>query len=383
MENVNIMDREVLQTLMICYLYASLNMTYEEISDYMGISIATVGRRISAGKKAKWLEERLIFKHPKEFDDISDYIYSNALLGKRICRRFPGQVDRITIVPSGPDLPTTQCHAAFATARLLEETLVGNHILGVNWGSTSFAVANALAPPKLNHNLTCVPVFGNLGLPSGRRARERSLSYESSGVAYLIAQKFGAPEPVPLSFQAFIPPQFAGKDPDEKIIMRYIENDSSYQEIFDKEGLINKIDTLVTSIGSLDTDSAWFRFEEFHNMNPDPEFRKLKQAGVVGDIGQHFVTEKGFVPNPPKSIADINKRVIGLQLKEHLVGLVERHRKEPQKGAGLMIVTVGKKKAQITIAAIRTGVNHLIIDEDLAKEVLRLLGDEQDETTDQ
>jgi DNA-binding transcriptional regulator LsrR (DeoR family) len=49
---------------------------------------------------------------------------------------------------------------------------------------------------------------------------------------------------------------------------------------------------------------------------------------------------------------------------------------EEPKGLGLVIVNAGKHKARVTIAAMLSGINHLIIDESLGQEIIRILNDE-------
>jgi DNA-binding transcriptional regulator LsrR (DeoR family) len=379
MSDIKIVDREVLDTLKICHLHADLGMTYQDISKYVGTSIATVGRKIKVAKEDGWLIDRVSFVVPEEFQDIQNYFKSMPDLEKCILDRFNDRLDKITIVPSGANQADALKYATAAAAKLLEEKLTGNNYLGVNWGSTTLSIAETLRPDKPNSKLICVPIFGNLGLPDDAQYKETSL-YESSRVAYLVAQKFKTTiEPIPLSFHAFIPIGVNEGSPEWNAIMDYVKCDVSYEKVFgEKSGLIYEIDTMISGIGLLDAGVAWFRSincASRSNRDPKPELEKLRNLGVVGDIGQHFVTEKGLISEPNPPIDEINKRIIGLDARKHFVGLVKKYHesKEPKMGAGLIIVAVGSHKAQITITAIRTGINHLIIDENLAMEIIKII----------
>ena len=452
MRDVKVVDSDFLETLKICYLYADLGMTYQAISGYLGISTATVGRKIKAAREEELLEDKVTFRLPEEFLDIRNYIISNPKLEQEIIKRFGEHLDEIIVVPSGSDIEAARDYAAAAVARLLEERLTGSNVLGVNWGHTILKVAKALNPPKPNPRLTCVPIFGNLGLLQSSLDYKRSSPYESTRIAYLMAHEFGALDPIGLSFQAFIPQEFA----DSGDVRSYIENDISYQEVFGKKSerlfsikvatqeimndldnktishklqhefaehqislsqkanafikhegdewriadnqqmyiiknedilnvykarFIKEVDTIVSSIGALDKQSAWFRFTTYlGHGDPKHEFEELQSRGVVGDIGQHFVKIQGLVSESDPLIAGINKRVFGLNPNEHFVDLVKSYREQNKsiRGAGLVIVTVGTYKARATIAAIRSGVNNLVVDENLAQEIIRIFDEQID-----
>jgi hypothetical protein len=240
-------------------------------------------------------------------------------------------------------------------------------------------VGQAVQPDRENPELVVVPVFGHLGLPEDDPEFSIAYTLESNNNAHTIAQKFGVYEHVRLSFRAFIPEEFTKDTSDLEVIKHYIESNVTYKQVFGEEGKIHQLDTLISSTGVLDSRAAWVRFSAlFGRHDIEGELKDLRKAGVVGDIGQHFVTIQGLEATPSKAIANINKRVIGLDAEKHFIGLVERHRqKEKPRGLGLVIINAGKHKAYITIAAMRSGINHLIIDEELGQEILRILKDEE------
>lgn len=384
---------EALNILKVAYLSRDLRMPNKKISECLGISPPTVTRRLAAARKRGWLQE--ILKVPDEFRDMRRF-FPNPMLEMELLRRFHGQLDKVTIVPSGEEREISREHVVEATARLLEKELdAGEHILAVNWGKANKMISEALRPTdKKRDKLSVIPIFGDLGLFRDDPNYQESITFFANTIAYLFAQKMKAPEPTRISFPGIMPAPFFDKSNDDadlnpkdidRFLDRFLMCDRSYQEIFLEEtGLIYQADTLVSSIGALDESGTWYQYAGILDRSSreaaESEFELLKNCGVIGDIAQHFytfVTKEGPVGKRDEKIERINKRVIALK-PDHLIHVATKHRESQKKhGLGVVIPIAGKHKAEICITAIRiNAVNHLLCDEELGKEIIKILDSE-------
>jgi len=378
--SVRVIDKDVLDMLKICHQVIDLGMSYQQVADHIGISAPTVGRRLEKAKKLGWVKEQISFDIPEKYQEVQNYIFSaNPELEYEILETFKGKIQDVRIIAStrgteGEEI--SRRYAAAAAAYMFEELWRSNapNVVGVNWGRSLLAFAESLRVYP-NRELAIVPLFGDSGVHWTHPRYEEATKYHSTRIAHLISRNYSAPEPIRLTFQALIPAKFAESESIREIIKQYIESDPSYQAVYGDDGLINQIDTIVSGIGALDREGSWFNYIAYLDQaEPEREFQRLSDLGVVGDIAQHFVTQEGVVEDTHPAIDSINQRVIGIR-PEHFIQLAERYRgSESAAGAGVIIIAVGQHKARVVIAAIRSGaVNHLVIDENLAREIKRLL----------
>ena len=364
---------EVSQILRAAYLYTEFNMSNQEIADYLKTSQPTISRRLKEARLRKWLIEKPSLNWPEEMMDRREAICDNVDLEKKILSLSKGNISIVRVCPRGKDDKNMHEYIAAAAAKLIEEHLAsGKHKIGVNWGFTLFEMAQRLKPIR-NPDISVIPIFGDLGLPSSDNARR----YDSSNIARLVAQRFHLKnDPIRLTFQAIIPESCIGEI---ETIKQYLnEGDTSYREVFGgkgEAGLIGEIDTLITSIGALTEDTLWRHYlPEFKNYSL---LNKLRTKKVVGDVGQHFLIQD---VGKDGEVDEINRRINGLKL-EHFSMLAEHHRKirnvtNPKNiGLGVVVLASGNiDKTEIVLEAIkRKLLNVLILDEDQAKKVIETM----------
>lgn len=381
-------DMDRLVSLRIAFLYSLGTLSYKEIAERVGVSPSTVTRRIQYAKKAGWL--RTIFEIPDEYEDLERYVRSEYKLEKELRKRLGDcRIDAITVAPTGEDPMATLRNVGAAGALLVGSKLGSSEVCAVNWGLSVRTLIQQLRPPtNPNKNMICVPLFGDIDLvPSEDNdpmAFPRSY-YNCSRIADLLARKYGATSPLRLSFRSFIPSEFS--DSQREVIRHYIETDLSFQAVYGEEGLIHRVDSLLTGIGSFpDSAKKWLRIIRYlDDEEVAATLDKLKNEMVVGDIAQNFTTRGGLrrskqdFRKTDSLIDKLNQLVVGIDPLEHFKPLVERHRAQPEKGTGVVIVASGRRKAPVTIAAIRSEVvSNLIIDEKLAEGIIAELDLEAD-----
>ena len=383
--NVKVIDKDVLDTLKICHQVIDLGMSYQQVADNMHISAPTVGRRLEKAKKVGWVKEQISFDIPEEYREIRNYIFSaDPDLENELLRVFSGKVHTVQIVASAggrEGLDTSRQNVAAAGAYFFEELWKSGapSIVGVNWGRSLLAFSNSLRLYP-NRELVIVPLFGDSGLHWTHPRHQEAAKYHSTRITHLISQKFSASEPIRLTFQALIPAKFAQSKSTRDAIKQYIESDPSYQAVYGTGGLIDQVDTVITGIGALDREGSWFNYIAYLDQaDPESEFHRLSELGVVGDIAQHFVTKEGVVKKTHPAIDSINRRVIGIR-PEHFIRVAERYRGQKSiAGAGVITIAAGRHKARVIVSAVQSkAVNHLIIDKDLAVEIKRLLNSDKE-----
>lgn len=447
-KNPIVFSQEDREAFLISHWYFVLGKSLVDIANILGISHATVGRRIKYAEEKKWIKTS--FSPPSEYEGLMHYLLSVPGLVDELKKRFKGYIEEIIVVPKGKNESETRENVIRMAAFLVEMNLDSIECIGFNWGYTTLSLVRTLTPSKPRHHLVCVPIFGLLGLTRGQKSYRTPSTYESTRITSLFAEKVQSLEPISVTFRAFIPETFENSQD----IKKYIEDDVTYQEIFGqklnsnsesssanlfyfesqktlqekldnttfplpdellgefkkenielsnnsiisvkvkgaewrvadnqqvfvikKDGnilsvlkpiLMEELDSIVTSIGTLDHRSLWYRFA---SRSPEDTLQELKDARIIGDIGQKLVTIKGLDEPVNEKIEKINNRVVGLRPEKHFRNLSEKHRIY-KKGMGLCVMSDGRRKARITISTILSRLpNILIIDEDLAIELIKI-----------
>ena len=382
---------EEFDVLRCAYIYANYEtLTQREVADYLGVSAPTIARRLKEARERGWLLESRAYRPPPHARDMSRYFgdpeLQYALASLLASHDVHGRLQRVEVVPLAEDWEQSRDRCANVAARQLEEALrSGKHVLACNWGQTTEAIARALRPATENEELKVVPIFGDLGVNPEDEQFTEAHRYYANQVAGLIAERFGASVPVRLPFKAFIPTSY--EDPELGVIKGYLSNDISYQLVFGEKrsqdepaGYIHRAGTLISGVGALEERNAWFKYTQRVATPAEPpmepqDLKPMEEAGIVGDIAQHFVTIDGVdagLPAGLEKVAAMNERVVGLEPK-HFQEVARRHVEDKVPGLGVLIVAGGSNKAAVTLAAVRSGaVNHLIVDQELAAAVLAL-----------
>lgn len=165
-----------------------------------------------------------------------------------------------------------------------------------------------------------------------------------------------------LGVPEFISRIFKGHDAD--VIRRHhLHASDSYRRIFGPEDpLIERVDSVLTSIGFAERPLGQRNkgLLKAGEVTAD-ELRKL----VVGDIGGVLIPRPGLKAGDRQTVDQLNAMWTGMTL-DH-IRRIARDAASSSHRPGIIVVSIGRQKAEILAEIIRSGlVNELIIDEDLA-----------------
>lgn len=174
-----------------------------------------------------------------------------------------------------------------------------------------------------------------------------------------------------LGVPAYVAKQFRGEK-NEQLISRFIRHNPGYGQIFGDQGVINKVDVLVTGLGTLSSDgnlSGAFIRERMAQ-------EKLQFAdicdSILGDIGGIVI---------PKETTKKARRTSwsAKELNKGWVGMSERRFQDCAKNAvrrkqpGVVAIAAGRKRADLVRAVNRRGLaSTFILSGSLADAILNL-----------
>ena len=262
----------------VCSLYYEDDMRQQEISDYLGISRATISRMLQKGKESGIVRVEVI--NPIQF--------SYGKLEKALERKY-GLKEVIVVESSSLDTHTESLTKMYERAALyLSQFFHDGDYIGVSMDVTLHNVATVKrAFPKDNHYMF-VPVIG--GISQGNVS---GIDIQSNQIAREFAQKFGG------DYTQFLAPALFS----EKKIKDYFLKEKSVNFIFDD---FQKLDTLVMGIGANDTgtDSTLIHAGYI----TDEEIQEFAKNGVVGNVALQFFDTNGDTGK----FEPFNERVAGM-----------------------------------------------------------------------
>jgi DNA-binding transcriptional regulator LsrR (DeoR family) len=219
-------------------------------------------------------------------------------------------------------------HIGAAGAEYLWRTLMPGDSIGLAWGTTLEAMAQAM-PPRAADNVTVVQTLGGIGPP------------DHDAYAASIARRFataldGASVLLPA------PGIVASSD-----VRDALRSDPHVQAALDR---IDKLDVIYAGIGSLASNPLLMDGQTLSAK----VVKELQRAGAIGDIALRFFDASGrFVRT------SLDERILGITPEQ-----LERH-------ARVVALAGGKKKVDAMRAALRAGVvNVLITDQTTARALL-------------
>ena len=298
-------------------LYYEHHLTQNEVARRMGFSRPKVSKLISEGR-ARGLVKIEIAEPGEDFAALEISVEDRRGLAEAV------------VVASAESRGATELAVGAAAAEVLGRVCTRSTALGVSWGRSSRALADALAPQAFAADKV-VPLVGGMG----RTATE----LHSNQVAATLAGKLSA-ESLYLSAPAIAPSARSRAE-----LMR----SPGIEEVL-VEGAA--CDVAVVGIGGILSSSTLVGAGYFSR----EEFLGLKDRGAVGDVCFHFLDAEGRPCLP-----EFSERIIGLTL--------DRLREIP-KVVGL---ATGADKARGVAAAIRGGcVSTLVCDRELAEALVEI-----------
>jgi len=381
------------------YLFAS-GLSQKEIARYLLWSPATIARRLDLAREKGILSRRpAVNLSEEEIREFSLFPLQRNLREALHAAVGKYYVREIIIVPSDkketPEDEVNIRRVGEAAALRLRQHLAGGKMqrVGVSWGRTVRATAQAAQglPPLAEDQATArkkmaqvewIPLAGDLLLPHEKGAYPLA----ASTLAAEFAQAFmgdlpqnqrylGAPAYIPWAFLKGSEEQGGAQqiEADQQTVRRFLETLRPYRDIFGpgeegQEPLIYQLDTMITGVGTWTSTAWWFNLSDHLR----PEERERLREIAIGDLCGRFIARKDARPEDKQLIEEINGRAFVPSL-EDFKQCADRAR---DKGTpGPIIVAEGADKAAVVKHVCLEGlVSEIVVDEDLAWEMGRLLG---------
>jgi DNA-binding transcriptional regulator LsrR (DeoR family) len=392
----------------------------------MGVSRTTLDRRIDRAREKGLIANDWIFKAaPKQLFEVLAEM-EDADLKRHLTEKY-GQMNlpELTIVPSWPaefaniktgkkgtevidDIDETNMRlVAHTAAKVFIKRLPRMEQIGLSYGRTlyrmtdvleyfSTSVRSALPEDDPNAERAIVTIFGSLSFSFDDERHGEWLENSASHLTNRLAGILGTNmyERRFLESPVYVPPAFLdlfnkkttgsteiseiSKKVSEaealQIAKAFVEAIPTYHDVFGRgeKSAINKLDTVITSVGDLDTG-----FGSVPEDAPAPLLREGEREKLcdeaVGDIAGRYVTKDGTTGEPGSTIAKVNNRIFGLTI-EDLEEIAQRAAEE--KKPGVIVIASSKKKARVISALLnrqkqKKVISELIISGDLAEALLK------------
>jgi len=294
-------------------LYYEDNKTHDDIGTIMGLS--------------RWKVARIL-QHAKDVGIVTIQIAHVTTRVDTLERQIRGQfgIDTVIVVDptEGPALDAIRHEAATHLTQLAPSITT----LGMSWGRTLTAVANALTDGWAE-GIDIVQVNGGMSVLDTTQSASWTVAVvadRARGHAHVM--------PTPAIVQI---PETADA----------LRNDPTVSSVLD---LARAADTIMFTVGVTSADSAHVR----SGYLTTEHMSRLRDAGAVGDVVGRFIDADGRVVD-----ADLDHRTIGISLDE--VAAAPRR----------ILVAESAAKAPAVIGCLRRGlVSSLIVDAELAESIV-------------
>lgn len=308
----------------VCSLYYEDDMRQQEVSDYLGISRATVSRMLQKGKESGIVRVEVI--NPVQF--------SYNKLEKALERKY-GLKEVIVVESSALDTKTESVSRMYERAALyLSQFFKDGDWIGVTMGHTLHNIVKTNRAFEKDKKLMFVPIVGGIG-----QSTIDKVDVQSNRIAQEFSRKFGG------TYTQFLSPAVFS----EQKVMEYFLKEKSISYIFDD---FQKLDTLIMGIGIPQrVESTLVRAGYITGEN----LEAFARDGMAGDIALHFFDEDGNT----EKFREFNDRVAGMPLE-----MVKKVRNR-------IGIAGGENRAEAIRGAIKGGyINMLITNIDAAERLL-------------
>ena len=308
----------------VCSLYYEDDMRQQEVSDYLGISRATVSRMLQKGKESGIVRVEVI--NPVQF--------SYNKLEKALERKY-GLKEVIVVESSALDTKTESVSRMYERAALyLSQFFKDGDWIGVTMGHTLHNIVKTNRAFEKDKKLMFVPIVGGIG-----QSTIDKVDVQSNRIAQEFSRKFGG------TYTQFLSPAVFS----EQKAMEYFLKEKSISYIFDD---FQKLDTLIMGIGIPQrVESTLVRAGYITGEN----LEKFARDGMAGDIALNFFDEDGAT----EKFRAFNDRVAGMPLE-----MMKKVRNR-------IGIAGGENRAEAIRGAIKGGfINMLITNIDAAEKLL-------------
>lgn len=350
------------------------------IGAVLGVSQGEVSRLLAVARREGWLQTRCVLP-----EGAAVAVEQLVFAGRNELRdRLRREADRCSVPPirelrifhSGGDQIGPVDWAArlsqfgrLAAARV-QELIPRMELCGVTWGKTIARVVDGLRQlnpqsPARAPRLQFVPLTGEPLTYPDPETSSSTLAHRLSDIFSDGQQPFHSLAAVP----AFIPSKFPRAG--QATIRSFISEIAGYRSVFARtnrrgaqhEPLVDRLDCIITGVGTVSPGVSGRLLDD--RVEAENLTKEQLQERVVGDIGGIFL------PRNPRDavVRGINERWTGVLL-EHVRRCAQSAVADPKR-VGVVVLAMGRAKAEITLACIRSGlISELILDHDLAQALL-------------
>lgn len=302
-ESTSVARRELIAEVASLYYLGKLDQT--EVADRVGVSRSTVSRMLNQAEELGIVEIKVNRSVP-----IDEH------LGEEVVRRFP--VRDAVVVPAAPGHGTAVTQVGSVAARYLRQLLPHDGSLGLGWGTSLRAVADAFDPaPELK-----VDVVQMIGAAATLRPEVDGPGLSRDFAGLLGGRHFWLNAPLIV---------------DEPQLAQALRRQRSTTTVLD---LAARVDVALVGLGGLNPDGSLVRA----GYVTESEVGSAVAQGAVADVCGVFLAPNGTVTD-----VDLSRRTIALD--------VERLRRIPR----VIAVASGTEKVAAIAAALRSGLINVLI----------------------
>lgn len=384
-----------LESLVASHYLANEDLNYDQIRQMMGLSRATVARRLQHARESGWLVDQPMLRVPPNYQQKFDALIYETELQKKLCDALQRYGLRSITIVSDKDVGAPNDHqiarrlGQAAAARIRRALVNRGGTIGINWGySMRWVVEHLSSSEGDNRFLRFVPLMGDLSVNADNtQAYDEAQLCSANRLARRCAEAFSARVPRTLTTPAIISRAFMRDEHKRNIIWEFIGQDLSYINVFGpghhtnktnaSGALVTDMDTIISGMSSLSVESA---LVSIANLAKPEDVATLTEAGFVGDLGGHpiYDPESGDPGPEAKELAEaISALVISATPRDfkRIAGAARQGNIKNPEDKGVFIVGIGKQKARAFLAAIKMeAVNELFTDRATAEEMARVLG---------
>lgn len=311
-------------------LYYVKNLTQQHIADRLGVSRSNVSRMLIEAR-ARGLVEIKVHSPLTVADDLQDELRER--LGLRECLVLASS----SLSQDASDPEDAAGRLSALGALYLQENIADGDTVGLSWSSTIYHVVNSRYLQEKS-GVTAVQLMGSIG---GSIAEHDGISITGRFADVLGGKAHYLHTPMLVANSAVRDGLL--QDPH---VLRTLE-------------VAREADLMVVSVGAISQMSGQYRTGYL----TDEDLEYIRDRGAVGDICGSYFSYDGSA--------------VRLEMDERTIAIgFEAMKEVPDRIA----VSGGPHKVRPNIGAVRAGlINVLITDEDTAKDMLRILAEEDSE----
>ncbi len=358
-----------------CALLRSQGFTQVDIAERMHLSQPEVSRLLERASTDGMLRAQPTFLEERvdvaELDLARQRVAGNFLnVEMQVRKLVPAGLSFRLHTVTAKDLQAFHLQAAVVVANLL----AGDLIVGTMWGSTIDKIIDGvtrIARPSRSSGLRAIPLAGDPLYLINHGNQQYSASILAANLERALTGKARPELPSLNGVPAYISRQLMTDQKKAAVLNDFIRAIPGYHRIFGPIGYVHRIDTVLTGVGVFATNpqQTTATFIREREKQEGDDFARLRNL-IWGDFAGILIPRNRLSAEEKAFVKSMNQGWTGVSL-EQLKEIARRARTGSPPG----VITVGfsaENKTGILRESLRRGlINHLVVDEALAKELGR------------